>query len=332
MTTTAQLLTIIRAYADRDDQLFFAVVEAIAADAEKAGHSKVAADVRTRMATVLNMTSVVEPVLPVKLSRDLSELMTGVEPRTRLSDLVLSDALELRLRRIFREHEMKDALAEKKLRPSRKLLLSGPPGTGKTITAAAIAGEMGLPLFTVQLHGVITKFMGETAAKLRIVFDAIAKTRGVYFFDEIDALASDRGSDNDVGEARRMLNSLLQFLEQDQSDSMIVAATNHPELMDRAIFRRFDSRLVYGIPQKEHIGRIIREALPLFAMTTIDWTEIEREASGLSQADLVASSHDAARDTILEGDDDISTETFVESLRDKQALHGLSLRAHTPGG
>ena len=113
----------------------------------------------------------------------------------------------------------------------RKLLLVGPPGTGKTMTAAALAGELGLPLFSIRLDGLITKYMGETAAKLRLVFDAIQATRGVYLFDEFDALGGERSAKNDVGEIRRVLNSFLQFLEQDDSASIVMGATNHVEIV-----------------------------------------------------------------------------------------------------
>ena len=102
----------------------------------------------------------------------------------------------------------------------------GPPGTGKTMSASALAGEFNLPLFEIRLDGLITKYMGETAAKLRLVFDAIAEMRGIYLFDEFDSIGAQRSMMNDVGEIRRVLNSFLQFIEQDKSDSLILAATN----------------------------------------------------------------------------------------------------------
>lgn len=107
---------------------------------------------------------------------------------------------------------------------------------------------------TIQLDGVITKYMGETAAKLRLVFDAIQSTRGVYLFDEFDAIGGRRTSTNDVGEIRRVLNSFLGFLEMDDSESLIIGATNHASLLDRALFRRFDAVLEYGLPYRGVIG------------------------------------------------------------------------------
>ncbi|CDM60367.1 AAA family ATPase [Rhizobium favelukesii] len=143
--------------------------------------------------------------------------------------------------------------------------------TGKTLTAAALSAELRYPLFTVLLHGLITKFMGETAQKLRMVFDAIKTTRGVYLFDEIDALASSRGNENDVGEARRVLNSFLQFLDEDMGPSIIVATTNLSELLDRAVLRRFDLVLSYDLPNQDAIEKAMRRRLHGFGVANIDW-------------------------------------------------------------
>ncbi|MFI1373727.1 AAA family ATPase [Streptomyces longwoodensis] len=137
--------------------------------------------------------------------------------------------------------------------PVHRILLSGPPGTGKSMTAAALAGELKLPLFTIRLDGLISRFMGETAAKLRLVFDAVAQTRAVYLFDEFDALGAERAAGNDVGEARRILNSFLLFLDEAPSESLVVAGTNHHQLLDRALFRRFD--MIATRPTHARAGR-----------------------------------------------------------------------------
>ncbi len=115
------------------------------------------------------------------------------------------------------------------------------------MSASALAVELQFPLFSVMLHGLITKFMGETAQKLKMVFDAIKSTQGVYLFDEIDALDAAWSGENDVGEARRVLNSFLQFLDEDTGPSIVVATTNLPGILDRAIVRRFDLVLPYEI-------------------------------------------------------------------------------------
>ena len=174
------------------------------------------------------------------------------------------------------EQRQQQNLRDHGLQPRRKLLLVGPPGSGKTMTAAVLAGELHLPLFTIVLDGLITKFMGETAAKLRLVFDAMQATRGVYFFDEFDAIGARRGERQDVGEIRRVLNSFLQFLEQDESHGLIVAATNHPELLDKALFRRFDDVIEYSVPDAVLAEALLRARLDRFDTRGLAWSRGRR--------------------------------------------------------
>jgi SpoVK/Ycf46/Vps4 family AAA+-type ATPase len=183
--------------------------------------------------------------------------------------------------------------------PRRKLLLLGPPGSGKTMTAAALAGELRIPLFTVVFDTLISKFMGETASKLRIVFDAMTATRGVYFFDEFDAIGSKRGERNDVGEIRRVLNSFLQLLEKDDSDGLIIAATNHPELLDPALFRRFDDVIRYALPDDKIAMRILKTRLASFDIERIDWDAVAKGAEGMSQSELARAADDSAKRAVL---------------------------------
>jgi SpoVK/Ycf46/Vps4 family AAA+-type ATPase len=203
----------------------------------------------------------------------------------------------------------------------RKLLLVGPPGTGKTMTAAALAGELGLPLFGIQLDGLITKYMGETAAKLRVVFDAIQATRGVFLFDEFDALGGERGSKNDVGEIRRVLNSFLQFLEQDESESIVLGATNHASLLDRALFRRFDAVLEYALPTTVIATRVMRARLALLDTSTIDWRDVAKAAEGLSHAEITMACDLAAKNAILDHTTAVREVELVAALAERRSTH-----------
>ena len=178
------------------------------------------------------------------------------------------------------------------------------------MSAAALAGELQFPLFSVMLHGLITKFMGETAQKLKMVFDAVKTTRGVYLFDEIDALAADRGNENDVGEARRVLNSFLQFLDEDAGPSIVIATTNLPKLLDRAVLRRFDIVLPYEMPDASSIQIAIERRLIGFSIARLGWQRVKSSALGLSTADIVAASEDAARRAVLADTDMIATQRF----------------------
>jgi SpoVK/Ycf46/Vps4 family AAA+-type ATPase len=213
--------------------------------------------------------------------------------------MILGPNVHDRLSRIIKEHRQSAKIRSHGLVPKRKLLLVGPPGTGKTMTASVLAGELGMPLFQVRLDGLISKFMGETASKLRLIFQAVAEQRGIYFFDEFDAIASQRGMMNDVGEIRRVLNSFLQFIEQDESNSLIVAATNHPEILDYAVFRRFDDVIEYGLPTKSQIIDTLKTRLSVLEVKTLNWAKLADEAAGLSFADLTRAADDATKDAII---------------------------------
>lgn len=189
------------------------------------------------------------------------------------------------------------------------------------MTAAALAGELGLPLFTIQLDGLITKYIGETAAKLRLVFDAIKATRGVYLFDEFDALGGERGGANDVGEIRRVLNSFLQFLEIDDSDSLVVAATNHAKLLDRALFRRFDAALEYALPSKEIAIEVMQARLALLDTEDIDWPGAVAAGESISHAELTHACEQAAKNAILEQTDKVRNDELVAALKERCSTH-----------
>ena len=217
-----------------------------------------------------------------------------------LSEMVLSPEQRESIERVLLEYRQLSKLQEHALTPRRKLLLVGPPGVGKTMTSWALAGELKLPLFTVQFHSLITKYMGETAAKLHAIFEAMQHTRGVYLFDEFDAIGGERAGSNDVGEIRRVLNSFLQFLEQDESDSLILAATNLERMLDDALYRRFDDVISYHLPTREELKCLFANRLLAFRTEAqIDFDAVASAAEGLSHADVCKACQDAAKDAVL---------------------------------
>jgi SpoVK/Ycf46/Vps4 family AAA+-type ATPase len=145
-------------------------------------------------------------------------------------------------------------------------------------------------------------------------------TRAVYFFDEVDALAASRSMENDIGEARRMLNSFLQFLEDDQSRSVIIAATNHRSLLDAALFRRFHSAFAYAKPSIEEARKVLTNNLPTFDLSGIEWPKIDKFAPTLSQADLVAAAEDAGREAVLDNQGVLTTELLFRALQDRASI------------
>jgi SpoVK/Ycf46/Vps4 family AAA+-type ATPase len=228
--------------------------------------------------------------------------------------MILTVSQRESLDRVLIEYRQQARLREFALSARRRLLLIGPPGCGKTMTSHALAGELKLPHFSVQLHALITKFMGETAAKLHAVFEAMKETRGVYLFDEFDAIGGDRGSRNDVGEIRRVLNSFLQFLEEDDSDSLVIAATNNVAMLDDALFRRFDDIITYQKPDREATKRLIANRLAAFDTTDFDWLKIIEGGDGLSHADICRACEDAAKEAVLGERRTIRSEVLARSL------------------
>src|SRR5262249_28245768 len=163
------------------------------------------------------------------------------------------------------------------------------------------------PLLTILLEGVITKFLGETASKLRLIFETMHSTEGVYLFDEFDAIGARRDQINDVGEIRRVLNSFLQLLDSDESRGLIIADTNHPDLLDTALFRRFYDVIDYNIPNDSIARSIMLNRLAAFDTTSIEWQKVSDKIRGLSQADIVRVSDEAAKHAVLTHSDAIIT-------------------------
>ncbi len=328
MPTAEQIKALVRSYAEGDEQRFFAIAMQVAAQAARHGHTKFAQELRDLVDQArgrLKGQSAGQRTRPVPLAQPRGELagvLTAAYPKARLSDMALDVAVRSRIERILLEQRQRGRILEHGFAPLRKLLLVGPPGTGKTMTAAVLAGELGLPLFTIQLHGLITKYLGETAAKLRLIFDAIQETRGVYLFDEFDALGGKRTANNEVGEIRRVLNSFLQFLEEDTSDSISVAATNHPKLLDRALFRRFDAVIEYQLPSRDVAQQVMRARLALLDTHAVEWPKVAEVAEGLSHGEITRACEHAAKDAILADCRHVGTRELLDALKERRAAQG----------
>jgi SpoVK/Ycf46/Vps4 family AAA+-type ATPase len=320
MPSADHVKALILSLADGDEGHFFAIAMQIAAYEARMGHGKLAEEIRAMIDKAKS-----RPRLPAKnaipLARprgEASELLSVSYPNVRLANMVLSEATKKKLERLIREQRAVQVIRGKGLSPRRKILLSGPPGTGKTLTASALAGELGLPLFVVRLDGLITKFMGETAAKLRIVFDTLAQTRGVFLFDEFDSIGSARDLSNDVGEIRRVVNSFLQMVEEDQSESLIIAATNHVGILDRALFRRFDDIIKYELPDIARIAETLKTKLGNFYLAKNGWVKLSRLAFGLSFADITRACEDAIKESLIHGETKVEFAQIADALKDRK--------------
>ncbi len=330
MASSEQLKALIKSHISRDDGQFFSVAMQVAAHEAKLGHGKLAEDLRDLIdagkSRVSQDASGKLVAIAGALSSsnkprgELANLLSVTHPADRLGDMVLDGGAAEQLARIIKEQRMVARIKAHGLSPRRKLLLVGPPGTGKTMTASALAGELGIPLFLVRLDSLITKFMGETAAKLRQVFDAISDLRGVYVFDEFDAIGSQRGAANDVGEIRRVLNSFLQMIEHDQSNSLIVAATNHPEVLDIALFRRFDDVIAYHLPTPTQALELIRSRLGIFAPKPFKKDGLVEQAGGLSYAEICRAVDDSIKEAIMQNRTKVQRAELGRALEERQLM------------
>lgn len=320
MATADQVKALIESHAKGDDSRFYSVALQLAAKEARSGHAAYAKELKQLVDAARGRKSGGARVLPVAAPRgELSSLLSVSYPDIRLADMALTTEVRSILKRVINEQVNRDQLFASGFQPIRRLLLLGPPGTGKTMTAAVLASELSLPLFVVRLDGLINKFMGETASKLRLIFDAMADTRGVYLFDEVDALAGSREAGNDVGEIRRVLNSFLQFLEQSDPVSVLVATSNLPDLLDRALFRRFDVTTAYSMPTPAIANAVIKTRLASFDLSDVNWWKVGPATKGLSHADITSVAELAAKDAILSGAATVTTESLVESLLSRQS-------------
>ncbi|MEX1058570.1 MAG: AAA family ATPase [Natronospirillum sp.] len=327
MASADQLKALLKSHSDGDDDRFYSVAMQLAAHEAKVGHGKLAEELRALVdqdkAPRQSRQSADKLVAISRPRGELANLLTVSYPKARLSDMVLNAELAQQLARIIREQRHASEILSHGLQPRRKLLLMGPPGTGKTMTASVLAGELGLPLFQVRLDGLLTKFMGEAASKLRQIFESTQQARGVYFFDEFDAIGSQRGLANDVGEVRRILNSFLQMIEQDDSHSLIIGATNHAEILDNALYRRFDDLLHYELPDEAHIASVLKTRLERIALKNVSWTRLSSKAVGLSYAEITRAADEALKSALIDRKDSISEKDIHFTLDER---HGLSTR------
>lgn len=323
MSNAKQILAMLRSRAEGDEDLFFSIALQIAAAEARQGHRSTADQIRSAVEAARTAKKAASAAIPFGKPRgDLEGLLEHRKPRYTLKDVVLSEPIRARLNEFVREQLKRAWLREHGKTPNRRALFVGPPGSGKTMTAEALAGQLSLPLFVIRLEALITRFMGETAAKLRLVFDETAKRRAVYLFDEFDAVGGRRTASNDVAEMRRVLNSFLQYMEEENAtDSIIIGATNHPELLDNALVRRFDIALAFEKPTKDQVRQIILTAMRPFKAKRLSWTALFEAAESLSQAEITRATEDAVKSAILNESNTVTTDQLVKRLVERREMH-----------
>lgn len=318
MATAHQLIMLIKNhFEENNNEKFNTVALQIAAHEARLGHTNLANDIRKIIESSKNN----KPRLK-SIDSNLQGLFLEIYPQERLSDLVVAPQIKERIERIIHEFTYKDKLFKHNLENRRKIMFSGNPGTGKTMTASIIANELKLPIYVVLMDKIVTKYMGETSAKLRQIFDFIEDVPAVYLFDEFDAIGGQRGKDNEVGEMRRVLNSFLQFIERDHSDSLIIAATNNLELLDQALFRRFDDVIHYQLPTDNEKIQLLKNRLN-GNLSKKEIKELLPELDSLSHAEINQACLDVIKTSVIY-DLPIRFDLVVKTIKERKSAYKLS--------
>lgn len=292
-----QLMALVTSHAEGDDERFRGVALQVAADAARSGKEqlseaiKKALEVRVRRAR------------SVKFSPEVGDFLCACDPSVSMADMVLSDHVRSVIERVALEQSRSDVIRSAGLRPASRVLFVGPPGCGKTSAAEALASELRLPFVWVKLSSVASKFLGETSARLGMIFGEAEKVRAVYLLDEFDSIAGNRARETDVGETGRVTNCLLQLMSTEASRSVFVAATNMPDLLDRAVFRRFDYCATFAAPSHDMAARLISARLPRVSAAGASAASSRAGELGLSMADVAAACESAMRLAAATGSD-----------------------------
>lgn len=239
------------------------------------------------------------PAIPTDKERGLP-LFDVRQPHRSLEELVTSEAGQNAIEELLEEHRRQDILHTYGLQASSKVLFFGPPGCGKTLAAEVIACELDLPLAIVRLDALVSSYLGETAANLRKVFDFITQYPLVALFDEFDALGKERADAAEHGELRRVVNAVLQMMDAYQGKSLIIAATNHEQILDSAVWRRFDDTLEFPLPSAELLTKVLQLKLRgVRRQFELDSQDVLELFQGLSPADIERIARRAIKRMIL---------------------------------
>ena len=291
------LVSIVRAGSQGDKERFRRAVEALAAEEREKKHSVLANRLEQSLHVPESATVATHPAHDERIRQLLAETV----PRRTLEELILPSTVSEACLELVEEQNRVELLRSYGVEPRHRVLLAGPPGNGKTTFAEALAEKLVVPLLTVRYEGVIGSFLGETAQRLKQIFNYVATRRCVLFFDEFDAIGKERGDVHETGEIKRVVSSLLLQMDSLPSHVVVVVASNHPELLDRAVWRRFQLRLELPPPTLKMAEEWFRRlAKRLDAPMGHSPRSLATKLKGLSFAEIEDFASDIARRFVLD--------------------------------
>jgi SpoVK/Ycf46/Vps4 family AAA+-type ATPase len=290
------LIKLVRASSLGDQLLFKRTLEAVIAEERQKQHHVLA----DRLTEYLKTNGNGELKGPTVTDDRIQQLLIEANPQRSINDLILPETVLTACRELIEEHQRRDLLRSYNLEPRSKVLLVGPPGNGKTSLAEALAEALAIPLLIVRYEGVIGSYLGETAVRLRRLFDYARTRHSVLFFDEFDTVGKERGDVHETGEIKRVVSSLLLQVDSLPSHVLVVTATNHPELLDRAVWRRFQLRLYLPPPDQKQLEEWIKR-FEKRVREPLEYTPeaLAKNLAGLSFAEVEEFGADVLRQRIL---------------------------------
>ncbi len=290
------VLSLVKTGIEGDQHLFRKTVEAISAEEKAKQHYALAERLDSLLLNATSQASSI-PTSDPHLQNAFYEIL----PKRMLSDIILADEAYSLCREIIEEHQRKELLRSYNLEPRHRILLSGPPGNGKTTLAEVFATELMLPLFIVKYEGIVGSLLGSTAQQLDRLFEHVKSQRCILFFDEFDAIGKERDDVQEVGEIKRVVNSLLKQIDMLPSHVMVIGATNHSSMLDRAIWRRFHVQIDLPLPMQEEAAEFFDQFAESFDQPFgIDSEVLAHELEGLSYAELEEFCLDIRRRYVLQ--------------------------------
>jgi SpoVK/Ycf46/Vps4 family AAA+-type ATPase len=305
-----KMTKIFEAFTRRDNDTFCKIAWEIIEEEERKKHHLLAAQLKrilTENSSVSNI-NYTKRIPPIPRDNEKGFKLLDVKKFfLDWDDVILAKNTEEELKQIVKELKNEGVLATYGLKPKRKILFYGPPGTGKTLTAKVMNSIIGYPLVYVKFEAVISSYLGETASNLRKIFDFIEKGKWVVLFDEFDIIGKQRDDPTEHGEIKRVVNNFMLMLENYEGDSVIIASTNHPHLLDIGVWRRFDEIVYFALPDKERRKKIFEKYLRVLKKDkNFNMINFLEETEGFSGADIEQACIDALKMAILSGKDFIS--------------------------
>lgn len=318
------LKELIKAYSDRDWDSFRPIIEDLIEQEERKNHTKLANELRSLLNDSVsdsNKKKILNKLRDnIPIPRDSSKgfpLLTIQETYYTFSDLVLPKETINRLSLIIKEFDSRSLIATYGLKPKQKILFCGPPGTGKTLSASVISSELNLPLVRINLDSIISSYLGETATNLKKIFEFIEKGEWVVLFDEFDNLGKKRDDPYEHGEIKRIVNNIMQLFDYFDGDSIIIASTNHQQLLDKGLWRRFDDVIYFDLPKKSDREKLFVKYLSSLKKTNElveNFQEYITQTENFSAADIATICKDALKISIINGREELTSEDLRISI------------------